>query len=355
MLKALNILAKELGIKKQSGTGAITYGDLFIKSNPYPDKMELQLTTIHRALWCDGNYIKYVLNPTEEQKRQAILSNSMAIRFIKDISEDLIELALGLSTNGDVLKFIPQYTEDQGQDLVMRQSERRIFTALRKNGSAIKHVKEPTKAMKLTAVARSKGALKWIKDLDPEIIREAISNGASLKLVPPEQRTLDMCYIASRKAYLTLPLNEHIPTEHRLKVLEFILERQPYIQGKLTDKARVVLSIALSRSSGQSLYHIRDYIKQMLPRMGNPTDKQMEAIERYIMAYQDHYDPCCWTVLARIGVDSAKIALDLKDTGLNMLVTGTMVQVDLNEPNPEVDPVEILLNYIRTARKEKTT
>ena len=138
---------------------------------------------IMTALSRDGNNIKFVKNPTYEQKKTAIRSMPLAIQYINNLEEELQILAVKLLWNS--LKYIdnPSYkvkmeavkTRGWAIQYIDNPDEELAEIAVKKDYDAIKYIKNPSKDVQLSAIGSYFGAIKFIKSPQLDIKRAAIN------------------------------------------------------------------------------------------------------------------------------------------------------------------------------------
>jgi len=135
------------------------------------------------ALSRNGNNIKFVMNPTFEQKKTAIKNTPLAIQYIDDLEEELQILAVKLLWNS--LKFIKNpslkvkmaavKTRGWAIQYIDNPAEELAQVSVKKDYDAIKYIKNPSKAVQLFAIENYFGAIKFIKNPELDIKRAAIN------------------------------------------------------------------------------------------------------------------------------------------------------------------------------------
>ena len=108
----------------------------------------------------NGNAIKYIKNPSEKLKELAVKQNKNAIKHIKNPSTKIQELAV--KQNGYVIKYIKNPSE-KIQELAVKQ-----------NGYVIKHIKNPSEKLKELAVKENGYAMQYIKNPSEKIQELAV-------------------------------------------------------------------------------------------------------------------------------------------------------------------------------------
>ncbi|CUO41543.1 hypothetical protein [Clostridium disporicum] len=132
------------------------YNDpLYIRNIDNPTEDE-QIEAVKR----NGMVIKFINNPSNVVKREAILNNPLCIEYIEDLPEELAILAVQLLWNS--IKYVKNLTNN-----IMRE-------AVKSKGWAIQFIENPPEEIKLLAVEKDFDAIKYIKNPSEEVQIRAI-------------------------------------------------------------------------------------------------------------------------------------------------------------------------------------
>ncbi len=108
----------------------------------------------------NGMVIRFINNPLDDVKREAILNNPLCIEYIEDLSEELAILAVQLLWNS--IKYVKNLTDN-----IMRE-------AVKSKGWAIQFIDNPSEEIQLLAVEKDFDAIKYIKNPSEEVQIRAI-------------------------------------------------------------------------------------------------------------------------------------------------------------------------------------
>lgn len=244
-----------------------------------------------------GDAIMYIDNPSYEVKRQAILTYAKSIRHMKDVPDDLYDLAL--SKDPDTIEYIPNPSDEQ------------VISAVSRAGYTIAYVKQNEELCRL-ALANDPNALMDIElqYITYDILREYLPKcpdfitrltGSNFQM---SQELYELAIENALHLFSTVP-EEFINYEMCLRYLEC---RYPFLSNipekfycdHLFDEAAKNGALHLDHLTDERIMSALKVNPQWISKIPNPSDDMKElavSVNSNCLTYVEQTEELCWLAL----------------------------------------------------------